>query len=158
MPNAGQAIPRGEWKLTLDYVLTELVNDGLVTEAQARELGIGRPADPSVHPLVRIAAQEWRSAKAPHTPLTLERLTRWLSEKSNLPYLRIDPLKVDVGDVTSVIKQAYATRFNILPVAVSGDRVTVATAEPYVREWERELSGMLKLRFDTCTNLDVVNP
>jgi energy-coupling factor transporter ATP-binding protein EcfA2 len=145
---ASREIPGGEWKLTLNYVLAELVADGLVSEAQAKELGIGRTADPSLHPLVRIAAQEWQSAKAPHTPLTLERLTRWLSEKANLPYLRIDPLRIDVGAVTSVVKQAYATRFKILPVAVAGDRVTIATAEPYVREWERELSGMLKLRFD----------
>jgi general secretion pathway protein E len=148
MLNASREIPGGEWKLTLDYVLAELVADGLVSEAQAQELGVGRPADPSVHPLVRVAAQEWQSAKAPHTPLTLERLTRWLSEKSNLPYLRIDPLRIDVGAVTSVVKQSYATRFKILPVAVKGERVTIATAEPYVREWERELSGMLKLRFD----------
>ena len=81
MPNPNRQIPPGEWKLTLEYVLAELVADGLVTGAQAGELGVGRPEDPSVHPLVRVAAQEWRSARAPHTPLTLERLTRWLSDR-----------------------------------------------------------------------------
>jgi general secretion pathway protein E len=150
MPNTRRDIPGGEWKLTLEFVLEELAGDGLITEAQARQLdiGSGRRTDPSEHPLVRIAAQQWRSAEPPGTPLTLEHLTRWLSDKAHLPYLRIDPLKIDVAAVTGVIKQAYATRFKILPVAVSGDRVTIATAEPYVREWERELSGMLKLRFE----------
>jgi general secretion pathway protein E len=154
--NTRLQVPGGEWKLTLEFVLAELVGDGLLSEAQAQELGMGtaRQADPDEHPLVRIAAHELQSAKPPHTPLTLERLTRWLSDKANLPYLRIDPLKIDVGAVTGVIKQAYATRFKILPVAVSGKRVTVATAEPYVREWERELSGMLKLRFERV----VANP
>ena len=84
----------------------------------------------------------------------MERLTRWLSDKAQLPYLRIDPLKIDVGAVTGVMKQAYAMRFKILPVAVSGRKVTIATAEPYVREWERELSGMLGLRFERV----VANP
>ena len=137
-------------------MLAELINDGLITAAQARELdiGSGRQSDPSLHPLVRVAAHELQSAKPPRTPLTIERLTRWLSDKAQLPYLRIDPLKIDVAAVTGVIKQAYATRFKILPVAVSGDKVTVATAEPYVREWERELSGMLKLRFERV----VANP
>ncbi len=154
--NSGRQIPGSEWKLTLEFVLAELINDGLITAAQARELdiGSGRQSDPSLHPLVRVAAHELQSAKPPRTPLTIERLTRWLSDKAQLPYLRIDPLKIDVAAVTGVIKQAYATRFKILPVAVSGDKVTVATAEPYVREWERELSGMLKLRFERV----VANP
>jgi general secretion pathway protein E len=156
MHKMSRQIPGGEWKLTLEFVLGELVGDGLISEEQARELTIGQGGqrDPSEHPLVRVAAAELPSAKAPHTPLSLERLTRWLSEKAHLPYLRIDPLKIDVAAVTGVIKHAYATRFKILPVAVAGDRVTVATAQPYVREWERELSGMLKLRFDRV----VANP
>jgi len=150
MLNPSRRIPSGEWQLTLDFVLAELESDGLITEAQIRELGIGRGggASASEHPLVRIAAQEWQCAKPPRAPLTLERLTQWLADKAQLPYLRIDPLKIDVAAVTGVVKQAYATRFKILPVAVSGDRVTIATAEPWVREWERELSGLLRLRFD----------
>ena len=150
MPKSSRQIPSGEWKLTLDFVLAELESDGLISETQVRELDAERhrQTHPSVHPLVRVAAQEWQSASQPPTPLGLERLTQWLSDKAHLPYVRIDPLKIDVAAVTGVIKQAYATRFKILPLAVSGNRVTIATAEPYVREWERELSGMLKLHFE----------
>ena len=86
--------------------LAELVGDGFISEAQARELdtGSGRQREPSEHPPVRVAAQSWQSAKPPRTPLTLERLTRWLSDKTHLPYLCIDPLKIDVGAATGVIK------------------------------------------------------
>ena len=66
----------------------------------------------------------------------------------HLPYFRIDPLKVDVPSVTGVVKHAYATRFGILPVAVSGHRITIATAEPYIREWERELGKAQNLEFE----------
>jgi general secretion pathway protein E len=150
MQKPRRQIPGSEWQVTLDYVLAELESDGLITETQIRELDVGRARQTTAteHPLVRIAAQEWQSATPPRTPLTLERLTQWLSDKAHLPYLRTDPLKIDVAAVTGVIKQSYATRFKILPVSVSGDRVTVATAEPWVREWERELSGLLRLRFD----------
>ena len=73
MLGADRGIPGGEWKLTLEYVLAELVSDGFIEESQARELGIGRPVDSGEHPLVRIAAQEWQSAKPPRTPSTRRR-------------------------------------------------------------------------------------
>ena len=146
MLSAHQPHPRGDHELTLDDVLGELVRDGLVSRQQTELLRFSlRQADaPLEHPLVLIAAQGWLNACAGHAPLDAERLTRWLADKTGLEYLRIDPLKVDVPTVTGVIKQAYATRFGILPVAVSADEVTVATAEPYVREWEHELKSLLQ--------------
>ena len=149
MLHTSRKIPSSDWKLTLDFVVEELLGDALITPDQARQLKTGRSQTKakSNHPLVQAAAQQWQSATEPHTALDLERLTRWLADKIDLPYLRIDPLKIDVAAVTSIIKHAYATRFNILPVAVAGDSVTVATAEPFVREWERELSSLLKLSF-----------
>ncbi|MGH7192716.1 MAG: GspE/PulE family protein, partial [Candidatus Saccharimonadales bacterium] len=42
--------------------------------------------------------------------------------------------------VTGVISQGYASRFKVLPVEVTADEIVVATAEPYEREWEREIS------------------
>ena len=135
--------------LGLDEVLAALVEDGLVTTAQSEQLrfqiaGSGQKVE---HPLVPIAAQKWAAAGQPRTLLDLERLTRWLAGRSGVPYARIDPLKIDVAAVTGVVKHAYASRFRILPIAIDDDVVTIATSEPYVREWERELSELLKLRF-----------
>ncbi|MCP5149544.1 MAG: type II/IV secretion system protein [Chromatiales bacterium] len=147
---------RPDRKLAIEEILAALVSDGLVTRQQSEQLrfSLQQRDTPYEHPLVAVADQNWLSATEPRGPLDLERLTRWLAERIGLPYLRIDPLKIDVGAVTGVMKHAYASRFGILPVAVSGDRVTVATAEPFVREWERELSQMLKLRFERV----VANP
>jgi general secretion pathway protein E len=140
----------GERKLNLEEVLLGLVSDGLITDSQSEQLlfkSRGAAASDR-HPLVVVAEQEWVSAAAPHVPLDIERLTKWLAARVNLPYIRIDPLKIDVAAVTGVLKHSYASRFNILPVAVSGDEVTVATAEPFVREWERELTSTLERRFN----------
>src|SRR3954465_11860893 len=42
------------------------------------------------------------------------------------------------------MSSAYATRFRVLPVAVNTKEATIATAEPYVREWETELARIIK--------------
>ena len=41
--------------------------------------------------------------------------------------------------VAEVMSSAYATRFHVLPVGVNSKEVVIATAEPFLREWEREL-------------------
>ncbi|HET7403455.1 MAG TPA: GspE/PulE family protein, partial [Usitatibacter sp.] len=60
-------------------------------------------------------------------------------------YYHIDPLKIDLKGVTEVMSAEYAQRRGILPVAVSGREVTIATSEPFITAWERELAEMLKL-------------
>ncbi|MDX1514065.1 MAG: GspE/PulE family protein [Gammaproteobacteria bacterium] len=138
----------GERKLHLDDILHGLVEDGLLTGAQSKKVHDAGGKQTGRHPLVVIAEFEFTSASPPHVPLDIERLTKWFADRVKLPYMRIDPLKIDVAAVTSVLKHSYASRFNILPVAISEDRVTVATAEPFVREWERELTRTLKRRFE----------
>ena len=73
-------------------------------------------------------------------------LSEWLADVAKLPYFHIDPLKIDVARVCSVVSHAYATRFHILPVAVTGDEVVVATAEPFMREWVEVLQQATRLR------------
>ena len=137
-------------------MIDDLREDGLIDARQAARL---RPlaheqAERDEHPLVWIAQQGLSSARERGATLDLERLTRWLAQRAHMPYLRIDPMKIDVAQVTRVIKRSYVQRFNILPVAVAGKRVTVATAEPWVREWEAELSRTMDLEFDRV----VANP
>ncbi|HEY5790670.1 MAG TPA: ATPase, T2SS/T4P/T4SS family [Gammaproteobacteria bacterium] len=136
----------GEHPLTLAEVLPALVADGVVEKAQTTDLLIAnqRRSGPSIHPLVLVADQNWRDAQPPHAPLTLEWLTQWLAGRVGLDYLRIDPLQVDVPAITAVVSTAYATRFRILPVKVLPERVVIATAEPFLREWEKELQHVLQ--------------
>ncbi|MBP6528903.1 MAG: type II/IV secretion system protein [Burkholderiales bacterium] len=100
------------------------------------------------HPLTLIAEQKWRSEKAPKRLLTLEMLSEWLAARLKVPYLHIDPLKVDFAAVGSVMSSSYANRYRILPVAVTPDSVTVATSEPFVRSWIPELSNLLRRRVE----------
>ena len=76
--------------------------------------------------------------------LNLDGLSEWLAGKCGLEYLHIDPLKIDFTGVTDIMSSAYAARFGILPVQVSTREVVIATAEPFVREWESELKPILR--------------
>jgi general secretion pathway protein E len=134
-----------EHRLTLAEVLGLLVADELVLKADADALiAENRLKRLVVHPLVIIADQKWKSQLPPNKPLTLEDLGEWLARKMELEYFHIDPLKVDFTAVTDVMSSAYATRFGILPVKVTTREVVVATTEPYLREWEKELAPILK--------------
>jgi len=150
MSRVSKAGPAGHPQgLTLEYLLSALVSDGLISAQRRHQLqqrrSRGDTGDPT-HPLITIAEQGWQSAGSPSFPLTLEYLTRWLAEHSNLPYLRIDPLKINVEKVTGIVSQAYAGNLGILPVDVSDEQLTVATAEPFVDDWEHELGRIARLK------------
>ena len=134
-----------EHRLSLAETLDVLVADGLVARADADALLLAqRRRAGEAHPLVTIAGQKWHALQQPHRLLGLEELTEWLAGKVELDYLRIDPLKIDFAAVTGVMSSAYATRFGVLPIQVGLREVVVATTQPFLREWEKEVAGILK--------------
>ena len=145
---AQQAPPQrqADRRLTLDEILRELVADELVTaEASNALLATKALRRGDNHPLVLIAEQKWKDPRNPRHTLQLDALTEWLAGKIGLPYMHIDPFKIDFAAVTKVMSNAYANRFRILPVQVTIKEAVVATCEPFVREWEPELSQILRL-------------
>src|SRR5499427_2063313 len=144
MQTAAEA--RQDHRLTLSEVLQAMIADGLVPRAEADKLIADRRLHRGDnHPLTVIADQKWRSAKPPNRILGLETLTEWLAGQTGMEYFHIDPLKINFSAITEVMSSAYAARFKILPVAVNTKEAVVATCEPYVKDWERELKQMLRL-------------
>jgi general secretion pathway protein E len=82
----------------------------------------------------------------PGRELDLETLTSWLAEWARQPYVRIDPLKVNVNAVTEVMSYAFAQRHNILAIEVTDDEVVVASAQPFMFQWENMLTQTLRGR------------
>jgi len=133
-------------RLTLSEVLQALVAEGLVPKADADKLVADRRLHRGDHhPLVVIADQKWRSLKPPNKVLFLEWLAEWLARQTGMEYFHIDPLKINFSAVTEVMSSHYAARFKILPVAVNTREVVIATCEPYVKDWEKELKQILRL-------------
>ena len=135
-----------EGKIQLDFLLENLRKDGVISAQQLAQFRTLARPDDDRHPLAIVAEQGWQSSTRPPYPLTLEQLTRWLAGKTKQPYLRIDPLKIDVNRVTAVISQAYAAKLKILPVEVGDSELTVATCEPFIHSWEIELERTTRLR------------
>jgi len=134
-----------EHRLSVVELLGLLVEDGLVTKPEAEVLLADTRLKRQVtHPLAIIADQKWKSQLPPHRVLNLEDLTEWLAGKVDLEYYHIDPLKIDFTAVTDVMSSAYATRFGILPVHVTAREIVVATTEPFLREWEKEMRPIVK--------------
>jgi general secretion pathway protein E len=137
--------PEREHKLDLDEVLDWLEADGMASAEDVkalRQMRRGRKSEQ--HPLVLVAEQKWRSVSPPYKLLHLEELTEWLAKRTGLPYLHIDPLKVNFSSVADVVSNTYAARFCILPVGMDAHELTIATSEPFLREWEKDLSRILK--------------
>ncbi|TDJ32161.1 MAG: type II/IV secretion system protein [Gammaproteobacteria bacterium] len=148
----------GERRLNLDETIERLVEDEMLTREDTGNLRVaGHRSRQDVHPLVVVANQKINSANTPHKPLSLERLTQWLAEKADLPYIKIDPLKIDRQAVAGVVSYAYASRYRILPIEVGPDYVVMATSEPFLQEWRGDLQHILRkeIRVKLANPLDV---
>jgi general secretion pathway protein E len=124
-----------DWRRLVEW----LSHDGVISTDEARRT-VARcsQAESVQHPLVRLAAVAMERA-SDGKPLDIEALTQWLAGRTGLDYLRIDPLKVDVGKVADTMSAAYAERHRVLPVQVTGSEVVVATSEPFLIDWVAEV-------------------
>ena len=126
--------------LLLDRVISVDEHKRIVTRCSVMES--------SQHPLVRLAQLDV-ARESDGRKLDIEDLTRFLAKRAHLPYLRIDPLKADLGRVSDAMSLAYAERHKVLPVQVSPQEMVVATSEPFVTDWigevERQTKRQVKL-------------
>jgi general secretion pathway protein E len=131
------AAPKGplDWRRLVEW----LGQDGVISAEEAhRTVARCSQAESAQHPLVRLAAVAMQRASDGKS-LDIEMLTQWLAARAGLDYLRIDPLKVDVGKVADTMSAAYAERHRVLPVQVTAREVVVATAEPFLVDWVDEV-------------------
>jgi general secretion pathway protein E len=137
--SAAPATIRHEGPLELRRMIEWLAAEGVISPSEAKRT-IARCAqgESRQHPLVRLANVAM-TRESDSKPLDLETLAQWLAGRAGLSYLRIDPLKVDVGKVADTMSAAYAERHKVLPVQVLPNEVVVATAEPFLTDWISEV-------------------
>jgi general secretion pathway protein E len=98
-----------------------------------------------MHAIERLAQAKMQHAQTGRV-LDMEWVTEWLARQASVPYLRIDPLKVEITRIGELMSAGFAERYRILPINVTQDEVTVATAEPFDRSWVPELERMWRKR------------
>ena len=129
-----------DWRRIVEWLRT----DGVIAAEEAqRTIARCSQAESAQHPLVRLANVAMTRA-SDGKPLDVEMLTEYLAQRCGLPYLRIDPLKVDVGKVADTMSASYAERHKVLPVQVTAKEVVVATAEPFITDWVAEVERQAK--------------
>jgi len=145
-------------KLSLEYILDGLIEDRLVDQANVDlMLSLAAGTKSKKGALQRIADSGWVTAEEPERAIDLDFLTQWLAGKIDMEWMRIDPLNVDVPEVTAVTSHAYSLRFGIICVEVTPDYAVFGTAEPFFQEWQREMEQILKkdVRLVICNPSDI---
>ncbi|UXH79695.1 GspE/PulE family protein [Roseateles amylovorans] len=133
---------RLEWRQLLRW----LVEDGVIDAEQSQQTETRFAAGHSaLHPLVRLA-NAGLLRKDSQRPMDVEALTEWLAGRLKLGYVRIDPLKVDVGRVADVMSASYAEARRCLPIQVGLTEVTIATAEPLDTGWVAQIESHTRKR------------
>ena len=103
----------------------------------------------TLHPLEIVANRQWSNKSLPEQVLTLDVMTDWLAEQSELSRYHFDPLKMDVASCTSIMSYAYASRFNLLAVKVTAEEVVIAVTDPFDLEWMNEIERVVNRPIST---------
>lgn len=131
--------------LRLEDLVDPLLEDRLLTVEDARQIKqYAGLSSTMTHPLVTLAERKLKSPALGGKLLDLESLTEWLAGRVTLPYVHIDPLKIEFSKIADVMSNQYATRFRILPIEVRANEVVIATAEPFITSWVDELTQLLR--------------
>ena len=144
--------------LDMQQLFSWLIADGIIRKDEAKTYfnyaqGVHKNAS-GMHPLTAIAQTKVTSAQPPHRLISLDWLTEWLARRAEVPFFRIDPLKIDFSRVADVMSANYAARYNILPVEMTSGELVIATAEPFMTEWVEEIERISRRK----VKLVVANP
>lgn len=159
---------------SVENVCQTLLENGLVGDAQvktifkkkdaAREklerqrtqrLAVSRSAFKVINPITIvdvIVALELSRADKPSWPLDEEIIFQTLAKKWEIPYKKIDPLKLDLNVVTTTIPRTFAMRHLVLPIDITDDYLTVATSNPFNVEVLEDITRVTQLQVKTVVS------
>ncbi len=133
---------RLDWRQLLAWLQADGWVSAADAHAVAKRLGAGAS---SLHALVRLGGAGLLRAGT-RQPLDTAGLAEWLAGRAGLPFVRIDPLRADVGRVADVMSVQYAETRCALPLQVQPQEVVIATAEPFDIAWVPEIETHTRRR------------
>ena len=69
--------------------------------------------------------------------ITADVIMATVAKHLHLPFIKIDPLKLNYEIVTRIMSRPYAIKHQVVPIALSDNTLTVASADPFDREASR---------------------
>ncbi len=130
-------------ELDLKHVLQALLADQYLYATDTLQVLEHAATHPTAHPLEQVAACCLKDRRQPGQLLDLDSLCQWLANKVGQPYLRIDPMQLDLPQVAGLVSPAFAQRHGILIIADDPSGITVASAQPYQDDWQADLARSL---------------
>jgi general secretion pathway protein E len=138
-----------------DAVLNILVSAGLLTAEQISEI----LSKEDMFRLRIFKSRETKGASVPHgmkrqsdisiidvvgsmnlpvngggSVLDEDTIMKEIARHYSVPFLKIDPVKLDAHVVTKIISRPYAIKHELVPIRVAGNTLTIATSNPFERE------------------------
>jgi general secretion pathway protein E len=87
-----------------------------------------------------------RLADASNAKRTLDEdmIAEAIAASADLPYLKIDPVRINADLVTSTLSRPFARRHAVIPVARDGEALTIALSDPYDGALRESLETLLR--------------
>ncbi len=96
-----------------------------------------------VHEIELVASFRFKRHDVPDEQLTEEIITRLVAEHVSLPFVYLDPLRLDFKLVTESFGGPFAERHLVITLAETADSVTIACVDP----WDTELfEGIVRVK------------
>ncbi|TVZ40872.1 general secretion pathway protein E [Alteromonadaceae bacterium 2753L.S.0a.02] len=135
-----------ERALDLRSLLLDLVEENIIKQEEANMvMGAHRTREQTLlHPLTYVAQQELEDLRSPGNKIDELHLTEWIAQKSGLTVFHIDPMKIPVAKVAEIMSYQFAKRHGLLCVGVSPEVVTIAVTQPYLTDWEPQLTQTVR--------------
>jgi general secretion pathway protein E len=138
-------------RLTIDKLCDILLKGGMITPEQARDVKIRQDSQrmkilksrgESVHrgrvhledevsSVEVVASLDLQCPGPPGKALTEDAITEIVAAHAQLPFMKVDPLKLNPEVITQVVSRAFARKNAAVPVERHDDRLTLAVADPY---------------------------
>jgi general secretion pathway protein E len=97
-----------------------------------------------VSPAEIVAAARPPNAANPKKRIDEDAIAEVLARAADVPYLKIDPLKVDGSLVTKTLSRPFARRHAVVPVGEHGETLVLALTDPFDAALRESLSTMIR--------------
>jgi general secretion pathway protein E len=164
-------------RLSAQNVCRTLLKKGLITSGQAEKIlkkkdvlearlkkqknrnqaSGTRSANP-VNSIDIITALNLECSGADSRVLDEELIFQTLADEWEIPFKKIDPLKLDLNLVTTTIPRSFAMKHLVLPIAIKDGHLTVATPNPFNVEVMEDIAraSQLNVKVVVTSKSDIV--
>ncbi|GAA3927592.1 GspE/PulE family protein [Litoribacillus peritrichatus] len=131
-------------KLTVHDVVSILLTQKRISEDCADKILNNMDATKTASVIERVAQAGVPDLMYPEKTLDSVAIAEVLGKLAGQKYYHIDPLKVDVTAITSVMSYEFAQQHQILALEVSPTEVIFGSCEPFLDAWEDGLRHVLR--------------